>query len=60
MAKVAVPVDLEFFLPRYRTVMERGADPRRSPKEVARAVFKTAVRHVQRRHGGELYRILVG
>jgi uncharacterized LabA/DUF88 family protein len=57
--RVAILIDLGFFLPRYRAVIEQKADPAHTPKEVADALFATAVRHVQRRQGEGLYRVLV-
>lgn len=59
MARVAVLVDLGFFLPRYRSLIERGADPPHTPKQVAKAVFETAISHARKTKGDELYRILV-
>lgn len=59
MGKVAVLVDLGFFLPRYRSLIERADDLPHSAKQVAAAVFETAERHVDRHHGEQLYRIFV-
>ncbi|HEY0682682.1 MAG TPA: NYN domain-containing protein [Steroidobacter sp.] len=59
MNKVAILVDLGFFLPRYRSLIERQASPAHSAKRVAAALFETAVRHVDREHGEVLYRIFV-
>lgn len=59
MTKVAVLVDLGFFLPRYRSLIERDAEPPHTPKQVAHAVFQTALSHVSRQRGEQLYRIFV-
>lgn len=59
MGKVAVLIDLGFFLPRYRSLIERGAGQPHTPKQVAHAVFRTALGHVVRQRGDELYRIFV-
>lgn len=59
MGKVAVLIDLGFFLPRYRSLIERDAAPPHTPKQVAHAVFRTALSHVIRQRGDELYRIFV-
>jgi uncharacterized LabA/DUF88 family protein len=59
LRKVAVLIDLGFFLPRYRSLIERGAEQPHTPKQVADAVFRTALGHVIRRRGDELYRIFV-
>jgi uncharacterized LabA/DUF88 family protein len=59
MSKVAVLVDLGFFLPRYRHLIECKADPLHSAERVACALFDTAERHVDREHGEQLYRIFV-
>ena len=59
MARVAVLVDLGFFLPRYRTLIEKDANPPHTPKEVAHNLWRTAVSHVRKRDGEQLYRILV-
>ncbi|HEY0943470.1 MAG TPA: NYN domain-containing protein [Steroidobacter sp.] len=59
MSRVAILVDLGFFLPRYRRLIECHAIPAHSAKQVAAALFATAVRHVHREHGEELYRIFV-
>jgi len=57
--RVAVLVDLGFFLPRYRSLVERRADPPHSAKQVAQELWQTALRHVQRANGEQLYRIFV-
>lgn len=59
MSKVAVLVDLGFFLPRYRSLIERGAETPHTARQVATALFDTAERHVDREHGEQLYRIFV-
>jgi uncharacterized LabA/DUF88 family protein len=59
VARVAVLVDLGFFLPRYRSLIERPADPPHTPKKVARNLWVTALRHVHKDSGEQLYRILV-
>lgn len=59
MARVAILVDLAFFLFRYRSLVEDSSEPPHSPKEVARALWQTALKHVDRRGGEELYRVLV-
>ncbi|MFC4309890.1 NYN domain-containing protein [Steroidobacter flavus] len=59
MSKVAVLVDLGFFLPRYRSLIECKASPQHTAEVVATAVFQTAERHVAREHGEQLYRIFV-
>jgi uncharacterized LabA/DUF88 family protein len=59
MRKVAFLIDLGFFLPRYRAVIEGNASPPHSPKCVARVLFRTALGHLNRRHHEELYRIPV-
>lgn len=59
MSKVAVLVDLGFFLPRYRSLIECKADPAHTAKQVAAGLFDTAERHVDRLHGEQLYRIFV-
>jgi len=59
MVRVAVLVDLGFFLPRYRLLIERGIDPPHSPKRVANALWSTAIRHVRKADDEQLYRILV-
>nr|WP_298716900.1 NYN domain-containing protein [uncultured Steroidobacter sp.] len=59
MSRVAILVDLGFFLPRYRTLMEGDASPSHTAKQVATTLFKTAERHVAREHGEQLYRIFV-
>lgn len=58
MSRVAILVDLGFFLPRYRSLIE-CTGPRHSAKQVATALFRTAERHVDREHGEQLYRIFV-
>lgn len=57
MGRVAVLVDLSFFLTRYRKLRAANGDSM-EPKAVARAVWGTAKLHV-RRGEDELYRILV-
>jgi uncharacterized LabA/DUF88 family protein len=59
VARVAVLVDLGFFLPRYRLLIEKHAQPPHSPRKVAAALWQTARRHINRKAGDELYRILV-
>lgn len=59
MSKVAILVDLGFFLPRYRHLIERKAAEPHTAKQVAAALFDTAERHVDREHGEQLYRIFV-
>jgi hypothetical protein len=59
MSKVAILVDLGFFLPRYRQLIERDARTPHTAKQVAAALFATAERHVDREHGERLYRIFV-
>jgi uncharacterized LabA/DUF88 family protein len=59
MARVAVLVDLGFFVPRYRSLIQMDADPPHTPKKVARNLWRTALRHVHRDSGEQLYRILV-
>jgi uncharacterized LabA/DUF88 family protein len=57
MGRVAVLVDLSFFLVRYKALrVPAGASM--EPKQVARAVWGTAKLHVKQ-DDGELYRILV-
>lgn len=60
MSRVAILVDLGFFLPRYRAIVERrdAAQPH-SPRQVARALWQTALKHVHKKSGEQLYRILV-
>jgi uncharacterized LabA/DUF88 family protein len=59
MARVAVLVDLGFFLPRYRSLIQMDSDPPHTPKKVARNLWHTALRHVHKGLGEQLYRILV-
>jgi uncharacterized LabA/DUF88 family protein len=59
MARVAVLVDLAFFLPRYRSLIQTNADSPHTPKKVARNLWHTALRHVHKGLGEQLYRILV-
>jgi uncharacterized LabA/DUF88 family protein len=59
MSRVAILVDLGFFLPRYRCLIERDAGTPHTAKRVATALFDTAERHVDREHGEQLYRIFV-
>lgn len=57
MVRVAVLVDLGFFLPRYRSLIERDTQPSHTPKVVAHDLWRTAIRHVRKRDGEQLYRI---
>jgi hypothetical protein len=59
MTRVAILVDLGFFLPRYRSLIERDANPPHTPKEVANYLWRTAIKHVRKNDGEQLYRILV-
>lgn len=59
MERVAILIDLGFFLPRYRSLVEIEGEPPHSPKEVAKAVWRTALKHVDKKAGEALYRILV-
>jgi len=59
MSRVAILVDLGFFLPRYRTLIEGDANPSHTAKQVAMTLFRTAERHVAREHGEQFYRIFV-
>ena len=59
MVRVAILVDLGFFLPRYRTLVEKGADPPHTPNKVAHALWRTALRHIRKAEGDQLYRIFV-
>ncbi len=59
MARVAVLVDLGYFLPRYRALIENGADTPHDPKVVANNLWRTAASHVRKQDGEQLYRILV-
>ncbi len=59
MTRVAILVDLGFFLPRYRSLVEKGDDPPHTPREVAKNLWRTAVKHVNKAAGEQLYRILV-
>jgi hypothetical protein len=59
MVRVAVLVDLGFFLPRYRSLIENPSGSRHSPRQVAQEVWKTAIRHVRKMDGERLYRIFV-
>jgi uncharacterized LabA/DUF88 family protein len=56
--RVAVLVDLGFFLPRYHRLIERPGEPPHTPKEVAKALWLTAIAHLDPRTD-ELYRIFV-
>lgn len=56
MSKVAVLVDLGFFLHRYRALKER--DTPHPPAVVADNLFKLALDHAHRDEGDDLYRIL--
>lgn len=58
MAKVAVIVDLSFFLKRYNKVKRTRGSPPHSAETVAKCVWDTAVKHLDRKQD-ELYRILV-
>ena len=57
MAKVAVLVDLSFFLKRYNRMKRQKNDPLHSPETVANEVWNTAKNELEK--GDELYRILV-
>jgi hypothetical protein len=59
MARVAVLVDLGFFLPRYRSLIQMDGSPPPTPKKVARNLWRTALGHVDKDLGEQLYRILV-
>ncbi len=59
MARVAVLVDLGFFLPRYRSLIQMDGSPPHTPKKVARNLWRTALGHVDKDSGEQLYRILV-
>jgi len=59
MASPAVLVDLGFFLPRYRSLIQVDASPPHTPKKVARNLWRTALGHVNKASGEQLYRILV-
>jgi uncharacterized LabA/DUF88 family protein len=59
MARVAVLVDLGFFLPRYRSLIQMDGSPPHTPKKVARNLWRTALGHVDKDLGEQLYRILV-
>lgn len=59
MIRVAILVDLGFFLPRYRSLIEQSSGPPHTPKEVAKNLWRTALKHVNRTAGEQLYRILV-
>jgi hypothetical protein len=59
MARVAVLVDLGFFLPRYRSLIQVDRSPPHTPKKVARNLWRTALGHVDKVSGEQLYRILV-
>jgi hypothetical protein len=48
MARVAVLVDLGFFLPRYRSLIQMDGSPPHTPKKVARNLWRTALGHVDR------------
>ena len=58
MAKVAVLIDLSFFLKRYNKVKRKKGAPPHSAAKVARSVWGTAVGHLQKNEDA-LYRILV-
>jgi len=53
-----VLVDLGFFLPRYRVLIEKRGEPPHSPAQVAKALWLTAMAHLDARVD-ELYRIFV-
>jgi uncharacterized LabA/DUF88 family protein len=59
VTKVAVLIDRGFFLYRYRSVLEKDAEEPHAPKKVARNLGVTALRHVRKGSGEQLYRILV-
>jgi len=58
-ARVAVLIDLGYFLPQYRALLERGSIPPHTPKRVAHQLWRTAVSHVRKCDGEQLYRIFV-
>jgi uncharacterized LabA/DUF88 family protein len=58
MAKVAVLVDLSFFLKRYNRVIRKPGSSPDSAKQVAKCVWDTAIKHIDQK-SDELYRILV-
>lgn len=58
MAKVAVLVDLSFFLKRYNRVIRKRGSPPDPAETVAKCVWDTAIQHLDRK-SDELYRILV-
>jgi hypothetical protein len=58
MAKVAVLVDLSFFLKCYRRVIGKPGTAKHTSESVADSVWNTAVAHVDKKKD-ELYRILV-
>ena len=58
MAKVAVLVDLSFFLKRYNRVIRKPGSPPHSPERVAKCVWDTAIKQLNKK-SDELYRILV-
>ena len=58
MAKVAVLVDLSFFLKCYNRIKRKKGSPPHAPERVAKSVWDTAAQHVDR-DKDELYRILV-
>lgn len=51
MARVAVLVDLGYFLPRYRVLIENDASPPHTPKVVAHNLWRTAPGHVRKQDG---------
>ena len=58
MAKVAVLVDLSFFLKRYNRGIRKRGSPPDTAATVAKCVWDTAIQHLDRK-SDELYRILV-
>ena len=58
MAKVAVLVDLSFFLKCYTRVIQEPESPPDPPETVAKCVWDTAIKHINKK-SDELYRILV-
>ena len=59
MVRVAGLVDLGFFLPRYRALIELDAESPHTPAVVAHDLLRTAIRHVRKQDGELLYRIFV-
>ena len=58
-ARVAVLIDLGYFMPQYRALIERRSSPPHTPKHVAHQLWRTAVSHVRKCDGEQLYRIFV-